>query len=95
MPMINSVPYPGRLLLALPLVLALLVWTLWWVAVLPVAVMVAAYWLSAVGMVLSLLWFRLAPLLTLILALITLTLLVPMATIMFAMTIWLIRGFAP
>jgi hypothetical protein len=95
MPMLSSVPLPARILFALPLVLALLAWTLWWMAILPAAVMIVAYWLSAAGMLVTLFWFRMAPLLTVVLTLLTLAVLVPLATIMFAMTIWLIRGFAP
>ena len=87
-------PHPGRLLLMVPLALALLAWTLW-VALLPAAVTVVSFWLSAFGVLLSLLWFRLAPLLTLGLALITLAVLVPLATLSFAMTAWLMSGFAP
>lgn len=93
--MLSSVPLPARILFALPLVLALLAWTLWWMAILPAAVMIVAYWLSAAGMLVTLFWFRMAPLLTVVLTLLTLAVLVPLATIMFAMTIWLIRGFAP
>jgi hypothetical protein len=93
--MLSAVPLPGRLLFALPLALALLAWTLWWVAILPAAVMIVAYWLSAAGMLVTLFWFRVAPRLTVVLTLLTLAVLVPLATIMFAMTIWLIRGFAP
>jgi hypothetical protein len=95
MPMLSSVPLPARILFALPLVLALLAWTLWWMAILPAAVMIVAYWLSAAGMLVTLFWFRVAPLLTVVLTLLTLAVLVPLATMMFAMTIWLIRGFAP
>lgn len=86
-------PHPIRLLLLLPLALALLAWTLW-IALLPAAVTVVMFWLSAFGVLLSLLWFRLAPLLTLGLAIITMAVLVPLATISFSMVAWHM-GFAP
>jgi len=89
------VPHPQRLLLAVPLALAIMAWGLWWAAVLPAAVLVITYWLSGVGVLLSFMLFRWAPLLTTLLALVTLAMLLPLATMMFAMTIWLIRGFAP
>jgi hypothetical protein len=95
MPSKLAVPRYVQLLLALPPVLALLACALWWTAVVPVALPVTAYWLSVLAMLLSFLWFRLFPLFTIASALITAAFLMPLVTVVFGMTSWLINRVAP
>jgi hypothetical protein len=94
MPNALAVPRHVQLLLALPPVLALLACSLWWTAVVPVALPVTAYWLSVFAMLLSFLWFRLFPLFTIASALVTVAILMPLLTVISGMTTWLINGFA-
>jgi len=95
MPIALAVPRHVQLLLALPPVLALLACSLWWTAVVPVALAVTAYWLSVLAMLLSFLWFRLFPAFTVASALATVAILMPILTVMLGMTAWLLNGLAP
>jgi hypothetical protein len=94
MPNTLAVPRHVQVLLALPPALALLACSLWWMAVVPVALPVTAYWLSIIAMLLSFLWFRPFPLFTIASALATVALLMPILTAILGMTTWLINGLA-
>ena len=95
MPIPLAVPRHVQILLALPPILALLAGSLWWTVAVPVALPVAAFWLSVLAMLLSFLWFRPFPAFTLASALATAAILMPLVTAIFGMTTWLVNRIAP